>query len=109
MTFNDLRNHTPHAVTIKLSDASFTIQPESGLPPRLVEHKEPAGLSLGIPLERMKLGAVENLPEPAEGRLLIVSALVRLACPERKDLASPGTLLRDAEGKIVGCSSLVVN
>ena len=34
--------------------------------------------------------------------------LVIAACPNRKDILAPNELIRDAEGKIVGCKSLSV-
>lgn len=54
-------------------------------------------------------GAVEGLPDPSTGILFIVSALVRSAVPARADVASPGDLVRDAAGAVIGCRNLVVN
>jgi translation initiation factor 2 gamma subunit (eIF-2gamma) len=46
------------------------------------------------------VGEVVGLPDPIEGTIFIVSALVRLAVPHRTDVASPGPgdLVRDAGG-----------
>ena len=41
--------------------------------------------------------------------LLIVSAMVRQALPDRKDLASPGDLVRDENGAVIGCGNLIIN
>ena len=54
-------------------------------------------------------GKVSNLPEPKDGVLYIVSAAVRTALPERNDLASPAHLVRDEEGRIIGCLAFEIN
>ena len=69
----------------------------------------PAGEFEGIPLARTAFGAVEGLPGPVEGVVYVVSALVRSAVPGRCDVTSPGDLVRDSEGRVVGCRGLVVN
>jgi hypothetical protein len=48
---------------------------------------------------RMEFGEVQNLPEPEEGIIFIVSNLVRTACPERKDVFAV----------VVGCEGLTSN
>lgn len=45
---------------------------------------------------------------PEATTVYVVSALVRLALPYRRDLASPGPLVRDADGQPVGCRGLEV-
>jgi len=62
-----------------------------------------------IDIYRETYGQVEGLPGPEDGTLYIVSALVRLALPERKDLVSPGECVRDSQGRVVSCYSLVSN
>ena len=68
-----------------------------------------AGEVNGIALSRVTFGEVTGLPDPVEGTLYIVSALVRSALPARTDLASPGDLVRDAAGAVIGCKGLIVN
>lgn len=63
----------------------------------------------GVPLTVTKFGSVTGLPEPAPGTLYIVSLVVRQASPDREDLASPGQVVRDSQGNIIGCKSLDVN
>jgi hypothetical protein len=63
----------------------------------------------GLPLYQAEFGEVEGLPEPAEGVLYVVSMLVRQAVPERTDVASPGELVRDEQGRVIGCRGLNVN
>jgi len=54
-------------------------------------------------------GAVTELPEPVDGVRYVVSMLVRTACPARRDLCSPGELVRGLDGQPVGCRGLVLN
>ena len=62
-----------------------------------------------VPVYYTVLGAVTGLPEAAEGVVYIVSALVRSAAPERRDLYSPADLQRDERGNVIGCESLDSN
>jgi len=83
--------------------------PTSGLVARIdVAHRE-IGHHAGIPLLVGSYGKVSNLPEPEDGVFYIVSAAVRTALPERKDLASPARLVRDDEGRIIGCLAFEIN
>lgn len=63
----------------------------------------------GIDLYRPVFGEVTGLPEYSEGVYLLVSTMVREALPLRKDLVSPGQLLRNDEGQVIGCLGLVGN
>jgi hypothetical protein len=96
-------NLTPHPINLP----SITIH-STGLARVSVTLSE-AGAADGIPLVCGSYGAVTGLPEPVEGTVYIVSAMVRLALPYRKDLGSPAKLVRDAQGNIVGCEALEVN
>lgn len=62
-----------------------------------------------VPVYHTALGEVTGLPEAAEGIGYIVSAMVRAAAPERRDLYSPADLQRDAAGAVIGCGSLDQN
>ena len=97
-------NLTPHEVNVGELDL-----PTSGLVARVdVAHRE-VGHHAGVPLLVGSYGEVSNLPEPEDGVLYIVSAAVRTALPERNDLASPAHLVRDEEGRIIGCLAFEVN
>lgn len=97
-------NLTPHAIVI----GSLTI-PASGVVARCAAKTSPAGEVDGVTLVRTEFGAVENLPDPEDGVVFVVSALVRAAVPSRTDVASPGDLVRNEAGQVVGCKNLVVN
>lgn len=98
-------NLTPHAIVI----VGGPTLPPSGALARCATKSVPAGEFGGVALSTTAYGAVEGLPEPAEGVLYVVSALVRAAVPHRADVASPGDLVRDAAGAVIGCRGLVVN
>lgn len=99
-----LVNLTPHAVNI--GDVEL---PASGVVARVAVEHQPAGAHADVPLVVGNYGDVSNLPSPEEGVLYIVSSAVRTALPERKDLGSPAHLVRDDEGRIIGCLALEVN
>ena len=61
---------------------------------------------VGFDLLKTEFGEVEGLPDEAEGTIIVVSMLVRAALPDRKDLYSPGPLLRDGNGQPIGCEGL---
>lgn len=63
----------------------------------------------GIDLYRTVFGEVTGLPDYEEGVYLLVSTMVREVLPLRKDLVSPGQLLRDDKGEVIGCLGLVGN
>lgn len=99
-------NLTPHAV--RVVDGIGEIPP-SGVVARCATTSTPAGSAGGIALVRTTFGAVECLPDAEEGTIFVVSALVRAAVPNRGDVASPGDLVRDASGSVIGCRNLIVN
>ena len=61
-----------------------------------------------IPLVATTYGEVTGLPDPRDGAYLIVSGMVASACP-RDDVYSPGPLVRDADGQVIGCVGLRVS
>ncbi len=98
---NNIINLTPHS--IELPGLSI---PTSGV----VEMKEELlGSFNGVDLYTTSYKDVTGLPAPKEGVLLIVSDIVRSACPDRTDLASPQGLRRDEDGKVIGCNGLSVH
>ena len=66
-----------------------------------------------VPIVKLEEGEVTGLPREDsceyDKQFYIVSAMVRAACPDRKDLLSPGGLVRDREGRVVGCTSLIIS
>lgn len=107
------KNLTPHALCIVDSDGTTVLtldKPPEGTPiPRVSTLTEKRFEHEGVNVYASEFGDVENLPDQQEGTFLVVSALVRTACPDRKDLLSPGQLVRDEDGKPVGCQGLTCN
>ena len=104
-----LVNLTPHALNLILASGEVRTVAPSGNVARCATVSEVVGEVNGVALSRTTYGEVVGLPEATEGTLFVVSALVRSAVPHRKDVASPGDLVRDAGGNVVGCKGLVVN
>jgi hypothetical protein len=102
-----IKNLTPHALTL-VSETGTETFPSEGLA-RCAQATQSAGDHEGIPLVNTVFGAVDGLPDPEPGVLYVVSALVRAAVPSRTDVASPGDLVRDSAGAVIGCRCLVVN
>jgi hypothetical protein len=97
-------NLTPHDIHIKDRVIS-----KSGIIARCCETTVNLGKTDEVDLILRKYGDVTDLPEPKENTIFIVSMLVRLALPNRHDIASPGDMERDKDGNIIGCCNLVVN
>lgn len=98
-------NLTPHRVVV--IDGPV-IEP-SGEVARVAQSYEQVGNEGGVPLFRTVLGQVEGLPDPQPGVMYVVSGMVRAALPHRSDLASPGQLVRDDQGRVTGCRGLIIN
>lgn len=105
----ELVNLTPHTINIISSDGSVVNIPPSGDVARVSTVSRLVGTIEGVELYAQETGEVTGLPAPSRDTIYIVSALVRLAHPERHDLASPGELVRNSAGQPVGCRGLVVN
>jgi len=101
-----LVNLTPHPVSIITSSGEMiTILPEEK-PARVVTVSVQLAVVDGIQIIRQKLGDVENLPDPQDDTLLIVSQVVFAACGDRSDLVFPADFLRDVAGAIIACRAL---
>lgn len=109
-----IRNLTPHDITIYTNDYNEMpyIIPATGIVARVSTTQEIVGSINGIPVQKIKYGNVENLPEPQEDVVFIVSQMVLSALNgSRTDVFAPDTgkgAVRDKEGKILGTLNLVV-
>ena len=81
----------------------FLTYPAAKEPARVTFLQKPAGMVDGIPVFRWVPDEIVNLPGPKPDTYYIVSKMLAKACPERKDLIFPGTLVRDESGDVVGC------
>lgn len=102
-------NCTPHDVNLITENGNITF-PKSGIIPRLTESQQKINSVAvnGIEIDIMEKSFLEpeGLPEPQEGTIFIVSALVAGAVKGRDDLVVPNDTVRDEEGRIIGCRSL---
>lgn len=96
-----LRNFTPHAIVLN-SGESFPSEGLARVANTFTQFDEDG-------VCRVEYGDVEGLPEPEDGVLLIVSAMV-LAASDRSDLVAPATGHPDCvrnEGRIVSVPGFV--
>lgn len=94
-------NLTPHTVHDFDSNNKFL---PSGTVARVSVSRQCVFISEdGIKFYSPSFGEVVNLPHEKEGVALIVSAMVRNALPNRRDLISPGPLERNDAGEVIGC------
>lgn len=100
-------NLTPHKLNIYTPDEiGCTVIEPSGRVARVTVTREVAGEAAGITLFKTTFGDVVDLPEPQEDTIFIVSALVRGRVDNREDVFSPGELVRDDDGRPVGCRGI---
>jgi hypothetical protein len=97
-------NLSPHVIKIGVR----VIAPSGDLA-RVATTTAAVGSFDSIPLTVTTPGLVTGLPDAEDGVLIIASAMVRLAVPDRMDVASPGQLVRNDSGQVIGCSSLDIN
>lgn len=102
-----IQNLTPHAITV----GSITLLP-SGTVARVGTVRTaiaPVVTDLGsFPAYTVAPGDITDLPDYDGATVFVVSAMVRChpAVSHRDDLASPGLLVRDNAGNIVGADGL---
>ena len=81
----------------------LSVYPAAKKPARAIYVQRTAGLADGYLIYRWTPDEIFNLPKPKPGTYYIVSKMLAQACPERKDLIFPGTLVRNESGDVVGC------
>lgn len=104
-------NLTPHPLNVKTADGEYITIPPSGDVARVVYDRLPPeqvridGHEISISVAGAPREII-GLPEPEEGVVLIVAKAVSDAVPNRGDLMSPGRLIRDEDGTVIGCDGL---
>jgi len=83
-------NLTPHTINVRAGEQDLAFEPTAPAA-RVASSQELVGTVDGIPVNRTTFGQVENLPEPIEGTIYIVSALVLSAISGRQDVVAPDT------------------
>ena len=109
MKIKKLENLTPHAINIVVEGKEIKIAP-NGKVARCSEHIEKIDEleyddGFRIPVVEKMLGEVEDLPEPDDGKIFIVSLAVAQAA-NRKDVLAIGEIIRDGKGQVIGAKSL---
>ena len=100
----EIINLTPHSVRV-VSEEGKTIAefPSQGVL-RLSEHREKITEIQGIPVFYKEYGTTE-LPEKRQDTYYIVSLPVAQAFPDRDDFIVPDNLVRDNQGRVIGCKA----
>jgi len=98
-------NLTPHTIVVFNGEAEEKTFPSEGCA-RVEQFTKCVDVIDNIPIYRSEIGAVEGLPPQENGVLYIVSAVVKATSP-RVDLVSPGRLVRDSEGRVIGCEGFI--
>jgi hypothetical protein len=96
-------NLTPHDITVIRASGDSTTFTKSGTIARVTQNTEVVQVVDGINISTATFGPVVGLPDWTGGTLYIVSALVKSAATGRSDLVSPGELVRDDSGNVIGC------
>jgi len=100
-------NLTPHEITVVRDGVTRTL-PASGHVARVTTtYRDLQRSVLGAPVKTTTHEAVEGLPDAQEGVTFVVSGLVRAALTGRPDVVSPGALLRDEAGRVIGCAEFI--
>ena len=106
-----LVNLTPHALMIVIDrETGKTITvPPTGKVARVTTIREPGAFHDGVPTFKVTFGSVTGLPDMELGKVFVVSGMVAShpSVRQRPDVFSPGELIRDAGGIVVGCHGLV--
>ncbi|MFW5434339.1 hypothetical protein [Paenibacillus apiarius] len=100
-------NLTPHTINIMPDgpDGVVTSIPSSG-EARATTTREFIVTINGIQVYRTKFGAVQGLPEPQKDTIYIVSTITAQAVPHRDDVFIPDDIVRDDQGRVIGCRAL---
>lgn len=98
-------NLTPHDIHVRTAQGEMKTFPRSGQIARVAQESRLETSVAGVPVAVPTFGAVLDLPAEEPNTFLLVSMMIRNALPSRRDLLSPGDMLRDEAGKIIGCVS----
>ena len=101
-----LVNLTPHEINVVIPLGDDIAIPPSGVVARVAVVATMVDNFCGVPIYGNSTGEVIGLPDPREGTCFIVSKMVVDADTGRADLLSPGKLIRDEKGRVIGCEGL---
>lgn len=99
-----LVNLTPHTLHVIAAGGTNAI-PSHGLARAAVTREQVGTIDAGdfaVPLYRTTFGAITGLPDPAPDTVYLVSNIVAQAV-RRDDVLIVDDMVRDGEGRILGC------
>lgn len=102
-------NLTPHELNLIIGDKEIRILPSGIIARCEVTRQQIDSIivdSVEIPINKAVFGKVENLPEPQDNTIYVVSSLVAQAVPHRNDVFVPDDTVRDDQGRIIGARAL---
>jgi hypothetical protein len=102
-------NLTPHTIVLKTDNGDVTIE-SAGIARCREDKKVVSSVSIGagdIDIEEISYHDITGLPDPISGTIYVVSQIVLVAASDRKDLVSPGSLVRDSNGRVIACTTLI--
>jgi hypothetical protein len=105
-------NLTPHTLNLMPAGPAGPVVtiPPSGLVARCavdrVQVDTVAVDGITVPVNQTQFGSVSDLPDPQPDTIFVVSALTAQAVPERKDVYITDDVVRDDQGRIIGCRAL---
>lgn len=103
-------NLTPHAINFIGENGEIMLTVESSGVARAAQTRKTIGYAgmgdFKIPINHSKYGEVENLPDPQNGVIYIVSALTAQAVPNRSDVFITDDAVRDESGRVIGCKAI---
>jgi hypothetical protein len=103
-----IKNLTPHPLTIVGENGTLQIPPSGRVARISVTRTELDPVivdGIKLPVNLPVLGEINDLPAPQAGVIIVVSALVAEAA-RRADVMSPGELVRDVNGVVIGAMGL---
>ena len=97
-------NLTPHQLVIHTGGKKLTLPPSGDVARVGVSYTDHSVVD-DVPVYKAVYGDVTGLPAPQKGVNYIVSGMV-LSQVDRPDVFAPGDLIRDDQGKPIGCNGL---
>jgi len=102
----EIINTTPHKIVIFNENLEIIKEYEAQTQSlELVENLIEEKTLNGIPLQVIHYENLSKLPEIQDNIYYIVSSIVQLNFPERKDFITPTALVRDHKGIIIGAKA----
>ena len=98
-------NLTPRRECLCTRWRNSCVLPPSGTVARCVKSEVKVGSLNGMDIMSVQMGEVFDLLEPRENTVFIVSRITASAVPERSDVLCTNGLVRDDEGRPIGCTS----